>query len=158
MCHPYGSKDVDVEDVSHHVGGDVLGADDRVAGTTALYPRVVDEHVEPAHLVDELCCGRDRFIIGDIELHEERLIYEAHLGDLVDLVRELPEDRQRILLVGHNPDLEELVEDLTGEDVVLKTCSLAVIDTTAADWQELPEGRCVLQSLVHPREINDQFD
>lgn len=36
-----------------------------------------------------------------------------------------------VLVVAHNPDLEDTVADLTGERVTLKTSALAVVDTAA---------------------------
>lgn len=41
-------------------------------------------------------------------------------------VRELPA-AGTVLVVGHNPDLEELVQTLAGERVTLKTASVAVL-------------------------------
>jgi len=53
-------------------------------------------------------------------------LYAASLADLRAVVGavEVP----RAVLVGHNPGVEELVEDLTGEAAPMKTCALAVVD------------------------------
>lgn len=58
-------------------------------------------------------------------------------SDLHELVRGLPTDAITAAVVGHNPALEELAEDLTGVWVALPTSAVAVIDLAAWD---APEG------------------
>ena len=68
-------------------------------------------------------------------------------------VRNLPGDVERALVVGHNPDLEELVEILTGESVRLPTAALAHVQLELQGWQDLNEeepGKLV--DLWTPRE------
>ena len=45
--------------------------------------------------------------IGDAEIHEDASIYEASPGTLVALA-DANRDAERLLLVGHNPGLEQL--------------------------------------------------
>jgi len=42
-----------------------------------------------------------------------------------DVIHDLSDDLIRVLLVGHNPGLEEVVDMLTGEIQLMPTCSLA---------------------------------
>lgn len=49
------------------------------------------------------------------------------------LVRRLPEDSGTVVLVGHNPAVEELVESLTGCWVRMPTAALAVVALAAWD-------------------------
>ena len=42
-------------------------------------------------------------------------IYEASLRDLLQVVSEIPDDKQIAMLIGHNPGFEELLAFLTGE-------------------------------------------
>lgn len=58
-----------------------------------------------------------------------------------------------ILIVGHNPALEELVATLTGDEVSLTTANLAVVDLDVEDWDTLPKARGTLRVLVRPREL-----
>ena len=43
----------------------------------------------------------------------------------------------RVLIVGHNPGLEELVEMLTGEIHLMPTCSLAQIKFRVGKWSDI---------------------
>lgn len=58
--------------------------------------------------------------------------------ELLALVRSL-EDERRVVLVGHNPACEELLELLTGERPEMKTSALAVVELP--DWRS--PGRLV---------------
>lgn len=51
---------------------------------------------------------------------------------LEDLVARLPQNARTVVLVGHNPAVEELIEILTGDWVRMPTSSLAVV--TLAAW------------------------
>ena len=66
-----------------------------------------------------------------------------------------------VLLIGHNPGLDELVHALTAEgeptalrrlESGLKTGSLATL-TIAGEWSDLAPGTARLQSLVRPRDL-----
>jgi phosphohistidine phosphatase len=53
--------------------------------------------------------------------------YAASGNTLLGVVRELPDDLSTVVLVGHNPGLEELVSTLTGQRVTMPTSGLAVL-------------------------------
>lgn len=62
------------------------------------------------------------------EVVTDERVYAASGRELVALVRALPETASTVVLVGHNPGLEELVADLTGVGVELPTSAVAVIE------------------------------
>jgi phosphohistidine phosphatase len=57
---------------------------------------------------------------------EERA-YAASGDTLLDLVHGLPEELDTVVLVGHNPGLEDLVSLLAGRWVLMKTSGIAVL-------------------------------
>lgn len=61
---------------------------------------------------------------GKIEYMDE--IYAASVSTLKDLILQV--DLNSLLLIGHNPEIEALAEDLTGQILIMPTCMLAVID------------------------------
>lgn len=61
---------------------------------------------------------------GKIEYRDE--IYASSPSVLKDLIRESNSDS--LLLVGHNPEIEILAGELTGQFITMSTCQLAVID------------------------------
>jgi phosphohistidine phosphatase len=58
---------------------------------------------------------------------EER-VYAASDSELLDIVRDLPDEASTVVLVGHNPGMEDLVEVLTGQWVPMPTSALAIIE------------------------------
>jgi phosphohistidine phosphatase len=54
-------------------------------------------------------------------------VYAASDRELLAVVRELPDDRGTVVLVGHNPGIEGLASALTGEPTAMPTSALAVI-------------------------------
>ena len=79
---------------------------------------------------------------------EER-VYAASAEGLLDLVRELPVELATVVLVGHNPGLEDLVSRLTGEWVRMPTSALAVIDL-AGPWASAGRRPATLRASGRP--------
>ena len=71
---------------------------------------------------------------GDITFN--RSLYAAGPQAYIDAMHDLPDEYVRVLMVGHNPGLEELVEMLTGEIHVLPTCSMAHVELRVGKWLE----------------------
>ncbi|MEZ5236587.1 MAG: histidine phosphatase family protein [Acidimicrobiia bacterium] len=84
---------------------------------------------------------------SDVAVSIEAQLYD---GDVFQVVRELPDEARRALVVGHEPELVELVRTLCGADVRLPTGALAVIELEAP-WPLQPAGRGVLRALVTPK-------
>ena len=61
-------------------------------------------------------------------VREDDRVYAGTARALLDVLRELPDDVATVVLVGHNPGVEELVASLTGRWVSMPTSALAVID------------------------------
>lgn len=82
-------------------------------------------------------------------------IYEASAQTLLDLLKTDCHQR-RVLLVGHNPGLEDLLLKLTPHSIPLSangkclpTAALAHL-TFDGDWAELSEGSAKLVTLIRP--------
>lgn len=66
----------------------------------------------------------------------------------------LPEEIQTVMVVGHNPGLEELLAGLSGEHLALPTAALAEVELPIARWQELQQPvRGRLLHLWRPKEL-----
>jgi len=72
---------------------------------------------------------------GEILL--DRRLYMASPADILSLLRTVRENAQTVMIVGHNPGLEELVEQLTGERQDLPTAALAQIVLPIDQWRDL---------------------
>jgi phosphohistidine phosphatase len=70
-----------------------------------------------------------------LELNE--ILYAAELEDLLGLLAGLPEELEQVVLVGHNPSLEELIETLSGNHVQLKPGCCCCLTLDIESWPEI---------------------
>jgi phosphohistidine phosphatase len=82
-------------------------------------------------------------------------IYEAGLSQLLRVVSEIDPSSNTVLLVGHNPGFEELVESLTGQYIRLPTAALAAIDLSIDQWRDARPRSGKLRALVTPKELKN---
>lgn len=81
--------------------------------------------------------------------HNDRL-YGASVGELLKITQGLPHKASTVVLVGHNPGLEDFLELLTGTAEVLKTSAIAVL-TTQTTWAQAQDRSCTLEAFTIPR-------
>ncbi|MEW2572092.1 histidine phosphatase family protein [Streptomyces sp. NPDC047070] len=91
--------------------------------------------------------------------HDGRL-YAAEVADLLEAVREAPAEAETLLLIGHNPGLEELVLTLAGDslddaldDVRMKfpTSAIAILAWHGLGWESLGPGAALLTDVIVAR-------
>jgi phosphohistidine phosphatase len=89
-------------------------------------------------------------------------LYMASPADLIGIIRQAPADARRLLVVSHNPGLEDLADWLVAAgDIVARqdleekfpTAGLAVIDFAVADWAHIHPQGGRLDRFVTPRAI-----
>ena len=97
--------------------------------------------------------------IGEDEINWDRRIYHASTGLLVEVLRESPEHAQRVLVVGHNPGFEDLLQALCADAVpmpedwkLMPTAALARLKVSVP-WAELDRGTADLISLTRARSL-----
>lgn len=71
----------------------------------------------------------------DITLNQS--LYAAPPTAYIDVLRDLSNEYVRVLMVGHNPGLEQLVDMLTGEEHTMSTCSLVHVQLRINSWNEM---------------------
>ncbi|MBU0510733.1 MAG: histidine phosphatase family protein [Chloroflexi bacterium] len=102
---------------------------------------------DTAELVAE-ACGYD----GKIKF--QRDLYNAWTSHLIEILRDLKPKHTCVMIVGHNPGLEELLYVLTDKEEWLPTAALAQIQLPIDRWNKLEdetEGKLV--NLWRPREL-----
>ena len=91
-------------------------------------------------------------------LQFDESIYDASLAELMRLVRGLPDQTSCVLMVGHNPGFEGLVNRLTGASERMPTAALASIEFQVDHWQDVEDGQGKLLSVLIPRQLHDEAD
>ncbi len=88
---------------------------------------------------------------ADLPLKLESSLYLASPDRYLAALRGWPDDEACVLVVGHNPGLEELVTRVSGVREALATASLAHVRFPVRSWSELPQSPGgVLVSLRDP--------
>lgn len=89
---------------------------------------------------------------GELRLIPE--LYSFLSGPYFEVLQGLPDRYERIMLIGHNPGLEELLVALTGEAASLPTAALAQVNLPIQAWGELaPDASGELINLWKPKEL-----
>lgn len=112
----------------------------------------------------------DEFIIGygrryDVEW--ERKIYLASSATILDIIRDSNDDYEHILVVGHNPGIEDIIFDLVADDghsplrdMVEKkypTGAYAQLDINVENWAKIGANPTKFNLFMPPRDIDPSF-
>ncbi|MFN7399883.1 MAG: SixA phosphatase family protein [Sandaracinobacter sp.] len=98
-----------------------------------------------------------------LRIEQDKRIYMASAATLFDLVRECPDSVGHLLVIGHNPGLEDLLLIATeGDQSALRreaelkypTATFASIDIACDRWADLPEGGARLAHFTRPRDLD----
>ena len=90
-----------------------------------------------------------------VEPRFDERIYEASLRELVQVVSEIPADKEVAIMIGHNPGFEELLAFLSGEHRRMPTCALAKIKFGDVSWKDVRAGEGSLDRFIAPKELED---
>jgi len=97
--------------------------------------------------------------------YDERL-YLASTATLIEIVRATRDEVGRLLLVGHNPGLEELALCLSRRDeaglrgeveVKYPTGTMAEIGLPVERWAEIREGIGRIDRFIRPRDLDPEL-
>jgi phosphohistidine phosphatase len=112
---------------------------DLILSSDALRARATAElAAEESHYEGEITFLRD--------------LYAAEPEAYLDALAQMGGEAARVMLVGHNPGLEELLQELTGEYQPLPTAALAQVSLPLSHWSELgpdPEAAGMQGKLVN---------
>lgn len=113
-----------------------------IASSTAVRARTTAQAAAEA-------CGYP----AELTLTDE--LYLATAGEILRYVQERTDETlERILLVGHNPGMEDLVNMLSGQREPFPTAALAVFELEIDTWRKAELGvHTKLQNLWRPREL-----
>jgi phosphohistidine phosphatase len=92
----------------------------------------------------------------------EREVYGADSEELIAMLCRLQPDASSVLLIGHNPAMQELVLTLVSSGAQLgairkkfPTAALAVLDARIESWEDFAPGVAELADFVTPKRLND---
>ena len=107
-------------------------------------------------------------VLREIEARAEyrEALYLAEPGKILGLLQAAPQSISDLMVVGHNPGLEELAGKLAREPVRRKerarrdvleekfpTAALAVLDFDIGKWRDISPGEGELADFVRPKDL-----
>jgi phosphohistidine phosphatase len=97
--------------------------------------------------------------LGPVEVRFERELYGASSKDLLQRLREVPDEIESVMLIGHQPAIQELALDLAAEGSEFEalrakfpTAALATL-TFPGEWSELGSDSAELVGYVKPKQL-----
>tara|TARA_R110001592_G_scaffold180320_1_gene422559 strand:- start:2995 stop:3567 length:573 start_codon:yes stop_codon:yes gene_type:complete len=99
----------------------------------------------------------------EVPVHFNKGLYAVSSAALLAAVRRVPDDCGRLLLIGHNPEIEDLAHRLAGTGKAKALASLAEKYPTGAlaeirfardSWTQVGEGTGTLDRFVRPRDLD----
>ena len=81
-------------------------------------------------------------------------LYMAGTSKLLEIIAQTPESYQTLLLIAHNPGLEELLEHLTSQYRALPTAAIANLRLEIPSWKQVTAIPASLVELWQPRGLD----
>ena len=90
-----------------------------------------------------------------VDMNEDDRLYHAAPQAFVEVLQQQGDPLNCVLVVAHNPGLEEFLALLTGQYDRMPTAALAQIDLAIDRWSELShDTRGTLHALWRPKELD----
>jgi phosphohistidine phosphatase len=131
--------------IARHMRAEAI-APELVLCSTAARARETCERIGPA--------------LGVAPVRYEAELYGASATTLLERVRAVPVDVASVLLIGHNPALEDLALTVARESplrrdlqVKFATGALATLAAPNPSWRDLGPGTAELVAFVRPRDL-----
>ena len=100
-----------------------------------------------ARKVAKACGYEDEILIDPV-------LYGSGYSDYLNVLINQEDKHDIIMLVGHNPISEQLVEVLTGKIVTMPTCAIACISLPITSWKQIiAKTKGQLLNLWRPKEL-----
>jgi len=143
-----------------------------LAGRGRRAARLIARHLRDREIVPELVlCSTARRTRETFELIEpalegatvrhESALYGASSAALLERLHEVRDGTGSVLLIGHNPAIEQLAIELARPsparrelEVKFPTAALATLEIPGLSWRGLGPHCAALVSFVRPRDLN----
>ncbi len=88
------------------------------------------------------------------QIVEEDTLYLASVSELLSVIHHLDNAYHRVILVGHNPGLTDLVHGVTGAPIDnMPTCGIAVIEFDTDAWARVGWVPARLREFDFPKKV-----
>lgn len=95
-------------------------------------------------------------ITANIEYRDE--LYGARPTAFLEVTSAIEDKFERVLLIGHNPELENFIYKLTGELQSMPTAAIAVIKLNVGKWSDINANCGFLELVVRPKDLIERVE
>jgi len=89
---------------------------------------------------------------GRIVTNDE--IYLARVSEMLKIIQQFDNQYNCIMLVGHNPTMTELIDELTDSEIEnVPTCGVAMIQVNSASWHETGKVSAEMLYFDYPKNL-----
>jgi phosphohistidine phosphatase len=95
-----------------------------------------------AKLTAKICSEKANFQ-GRISFEED--LYDTDENTYVDLLAGLNDQYDSVMIVGHNPEISDVITIFTGEKLNMSPCTLVCIEFAIEEWSAVQEDNGILK-------------
>ncbi|MDR2735728.1 MAG: histidine phosphatase family protein [Puniceicoccales bacterium] len=91
-----------------------------------------------------------------IQVHDE--LYLADADKIFEALTQIPDNKNSVMVISHNPGISRFLEDITGNDkVTMTTGSMAVVEIHAMHWSDIASRPHMGRQLIFfsPHSVTD---
>lgn len=92
------------------------------------------------------------------KIEYEDKIYEASPTTLLYLASEFSDKYESVMIVGHNPGVENFIRILTGEIHQMPTAAIAQVTLFIESWSKISISCGKLELLIRPKDLMKRVD
>ncbi len=94
----------------------------------------------------------DIFAYSEEDIIQDKRVYAASSEALLQRIRRLPDNRHNVMVVGHNPGLENLVKFFLRRGItILPTCGVVQVIFNTCRWRDIDPQCAALLMFDYPR-------
>jgi len=128
--------------------------------TLALCNYLTEHHIIPDKIVSSTAVRANETAVlikdamkWDLTIEENKNFYPGFVADLLEEIKKTPENINHLMIVGHNPSLTDLANQLVGKQVTewLPTSGMISIEFKMDAWNELANTAGKLVHEIYPK-------
>jgi len=83
-------------------------------------------------------------------------VYEASVRSLLSIINDIPDEHQKVMIIGHNPTFTYIAEYLTKKPFDnIPTCGMVDIEFSFSSWKEVSGDTGNLKWFIYPKSVLD---
>lgn len=95
-----------------------------------IYTSTAKRARETANIFLAQCCG-------EVTLTALDALYMAEPSAVIDILKTVSDPSERVMVIGHNPGLESLLQQLTGKVESLSTANMVLLELPINNWSDI---------------------